>query len=117
MHRPSEPEKFLFERPANAWKTVHGSRLVCGEFWPACRGASFYCICMGDRFAALHFHGLLLFVLQVINTLAKCIMLYASADHSATQRTFDKPRTVKACNPRNAFKSAFTVSEVEARSL
>ena len=54
---------------------------------------------------------------QVTSTAAKCMMLYASADHNATQRTFANPRTAKACRPRNAFKSAFTVSEVEARSL
>ncbi len=51
------------------------------------------------------------------NTRPKCIRLYASADHSTTQRTLPSPRTRNGPNPRYARKSALTVSLVEARSL
>lgn len=47
----------------------------------------------------------------------KCMTLYASAHHSDTHRTLDRPRTRNGFRPRSVFNSALTVSIVEARPL
>jgi hypothetical protein len=54
---------------------------------------------------------------RLSNCHPKCMMLYASAHHGATHRTFGTPRTRNGFKPRSAFNSALTVSIVEARPL